>query len=275
MRAHRRAQRLLDAGDRGSVTLGRPAPMMIGAITTCSRSRQPAARKRDTVSAPPSIRMRRKPRRRAPPGWRPARCCPPASGKRHDLDRRLAAAFASPPAVTTSRRDAVVREQPRRRRQPAVGIDHHPRGARTGDPAHGQLRIVGKRGADPDHHRIDQRAQPMQVGEPGRAVDVVGMAGRRWRCGRRSTGRTGRPPPDRRPSCLVATAQKSSCQGAGSGAIGSPESLGTSAQDAPPQSVGMMLVLWLPATVAARKVASIASLTPSSRHLSDRFVIVP
>src|SRR5262249_17354656 len=39
-----------------SETLVRPAPNMIGAITTCSRSRQPAARKRDTVSAPPSIR---------------------------------------------------------------------------------------------------------------------------------------------------------------------------------------------------------------------------
>jgi hypothetical protein len=35
------------------------------------------------------------------------------------------------------------------------------------------LRIVGDRGADPDQYRIDQRAQPMQVGKPRRTVDVM------------------------------------------------------------------------------------------------------
>ena len=45
-----------------SVALDGPAPMMIGAITICSRSRQPAAKKRETVSAPPSIKIRRNPR---------------------------------------------------------------------------------------------------------------------------------------------------------------------------------------------------------------------
>src|SRR5262249_16213138 len=46
----------------GSVRLDRPPPRMIGATRICRRSRQRAARNRDTVSAPPSIRMRRKPR---------------------------------------------------------------------------------------------------------------------------------------------------------------------------------------------------------------------
>ena len=43
--------------------------------------------------------------------------------------------------------------------------------------ADGELRIVGERGADPDHHDVDQGTQPVQMGEPGRAIDVVGMAG--------------------------------------------------------------------------------------------------
>ena len=46
----------------GRLKLGRPLPMMMGATTTCSRSRQFATRKRETVSAPPSIKMRRNPR---------------------------------------------------------------------------------------------------------------------------------------------------------------------------------------------------------------------
>src|SRR5215475_2392687 len=39
-----------------------PSPRMIGATIICKRSRQPAARKFDTVAAPPSIRIRRNPR---------------------------------------------------------------------------------------------------------------------------------------------------------------------------------------------------------------------
>ena len=76
---------------------------MIGATITCSRSRQPAAIKRDTVCAPPSIRMRASPRSAAPPGSRPAR------------SRRLALRFRrsrrppgscglTPSAVITKRR---------------------------------------------------------------------------------------------------------------------------------------------------------------------------
>ena len=111
----------------GSVKLGRPEPRMIGATMTCSRSRHLAARKRDTVSAPPSISMRRKPafgergedrrrrdlsiglracrrsrrrraaaalrRRRSPPGGarrRPRAACAPAGSRPRGVDARPA-----------------------------------------------------------------------------------------------------------------------------------------------------------------------------------------
>ena len=38
-------------------------------------------------------------------------------------------------------------------------------GLRALDAPHGQLRIVCDRRAYADHHRIDQRAQPVQMGE--------------------------------------------------------------------------------------------------------------
>jgi hypothetical protein len=43
--------------------------------------------------------------------------------------------------------------------------------------ANGQLGIVRHRRSDPDHHRINQCAQPMQVCEPCRAINIVRMAG--------------------------------------------------------------------------------------------------
>ena len=45
------------------------------------------------------------------------------------------------------------------------------------DAAHGQLRIVRDRRAHPDHDRIDQGPQPVQVGKAGLAVDIMGVAG--------------------------------------------------------------------------------------------------
>jgi len=66
-------------------------------------------------------------------------------------------------------------EHPRAWRKPAARVEHDPGRARAGDPAHGELRIVDQRRAHPDHHRVDQGAQPVQVVEPGRSVDVVRM----------------------------------------------------------------------------------------------------
>ena len=47
----------------------------------------------------------------------------------------------------------------------------------TGHPPHGELRIVSQRRADADHDGVDEGPQPVQVGEPRRPVDVVGMSG--------------------------------------------------------------------------------------------------
>ena len=73
--------------------------------------------------------------------------------------------------------DTVGRQHPRARRQSAIGIDDDPRRARAFDAPDGQLRIVGDRGAHPDHHRVDQRPQAMQMGETGLSVDVMRVAG--------------------------------------------------------------------------------------------------
>ncbi len=94
----------------------------------------------------------------------------------HDLDlprkaRRRINGGDHQPAHIVSRQHARVAWQS------TFGIDDHARGIWTGDPAHGQLRIVGDRGADPDDHRVDQGAQAVQVGEAGFPVDVMGMAG--------------------------------------------------------------------------------------------------
>jgi len=40
-----------------------------------------------------------------------------------------------------------------------------------------ELRVVGERGADADHDHVDERPQPVQMGETGRPVDVVRVAG--------------------------------------------------------------------------------------------------
>ena len=42
-----------------------------------------------------------------------------------------------------------------------------------------QLRVVCARGLDADDDRVNQRPETMQVGDPGRAVDVMGSASRR------------------------------------------------------------------------------------------------
>ena len=83
----------------------------------------------------------------------------------------------APAPVTTRRRTPSLARQLGAGRKPPAGIDDDPRRLRAGDAPHRELRIVGQRGSDPDHHRVDQGAQPVQVGEPRRPVDVVGMSG--------------------------------------------------------------------------------------------------
>jgi hypothetical protein len=54
-------------------------------------------------------------------------------------------------------------------------IDDDPCRVWPGHAPHRQLRVVENGGADPDHDSIDQRAQSMQMVEPGGAVDVMGI----------------------------------------------------------------------------------------------------
>ncbi len=69
--------------------------------------------------------------------------------------------------------DAVLGEQARGRRQPAAPVDDDARRVRARHAPHRELRVVGERGADADHHGIDQRTQAMQMGEPVRSVDEL------------------------------------------------------------------------------------------------------
>ena len=150
---------------------------MIGATMTCSRSRHFAARKRDTVSAPPSIRMRRRPRSASAGKDCGRRDLPVGLAGRPTISMSDGSGGLAPCAGHHQAAHAVVGQKLGAGRQPAARIDDDPRRLRAGDAPHGELRIVGQRRADPDHHRIDQRPQPVQMGKPGRPIDVVRVAG--------------------------------------------------------------------------------------------------
>src|SRR6266702_3318970 len=79
--------------------------------------------------------------------------------------------------------DSVRGQNPRGRRQTPPRIDHDPHRTGSRDPADGELRVIGQRGAYTDDHRIDQRPQAVEVSEAGRPVDVFRMAGRRGDAG--------------------------------------------------------------------------------------------
>jgi len=55
-------------------------------------------------------------------------------------------------------------------------VQHHANRVGPIDMAHGELGVVGRSGAGAHHHGIGQGAQPVQVYQAFRAVDVVGMA---------------------------------------------------------------------------------------------------
>ena len=96
-------------------------------------------------------------------------------GGRRDPRRRLSLAVTTistpagigerAPVAIDQAADAVCGEQPGAGRQPAVRVDHHPCRVGAGHPPDRELRVVGERGPDPDHHRIDQRSQPVQMGK--------------------------------------------------------------------------------------------------------------
>ena len=68
--------------------------------------------------------------------------------------------------------DTILTEDPRLVAEPAVRVDDDAGRLLPGDPAYGQLRIVGYRSTDADNDRIDQSPQPVEVGQSGRPIDV-------------------------------------------------------------------------------------------------------
>ncbi len=61
-------------------------------------------------------------------------------------------------------------------RQTPARIDDNACRIGAGNASDGQLRIVGQRGPDPDHHRIDQGAQTMQMSKAVGTIDVFGIS---------------------------------------------------------------------------------------------------
>jgi hypothetical protein len=68
--------------------------------------------------------------------------------------------------------DTIFTENPCLVAEPATRVDHDTGRLPPGDPAYGQLRIVGYRSTDADNDRIDQSPQSVEVGQSGRPIDV-------------------------------------------------------------------------------------------------------
>jgi hypothetical protein len=68
--------------------------------------------------------------------------------------------------------DTILTEDPCLDAEPAIRVDDDASRLPPGDPAYGQLRIVGYRSTDADNDRIDQSPQSVEVGQSGRSIDV-------------------------------------------------------------------------------------------------------
>ena len=155
----------------GKVKLACPAPRITGATITCSRSRHPAARNRDTVD-------------RAAFDQDSAKAVAGQSGKdRRRRDLPVTCRQGNCFNARWRRAPCSLRNDQQAARtigskylgfaaQPAFGIDDHARRMRSRHTPHGELRIVGDGGADAYNDTVYQSPQPMQVGKARRAVDV-------------------------------------------------------------------------------------------------------
>lgn len=83
---------------------------------------------------------------------------------------------ARPLAVQVQGRRPGVAQQAAVRRYPAAGVEDHPHRVGPGHMAHREQGIVLAGGAGADHYGVHQGAQPVQVHQALRAVDVVGVA---------------------------------------------------------------------------------------------------
>lgn len=86
-------------------------------------------------------------------------------------DRRSRLSFRSNKNAT----DTVLPEDSRFAAETAVRIDDDAGRLLPGDPAYGQLRIIGYRSTDADNDRVDQSPQPVEVGQSSRPIDVFRM----------------------------------------------------------------------------------------------------
>jgi hypothetical protein len=91
--------------------------------------------------------------------------------KLYARDRRSGISFRSYNNAT----DTILTEDPRFAAETAVRIDDDACRLLPGDPAYGQLRIIGYRSTDADNDRVYQSPQPVQVGQSGRPIDVFRM----------------------------------------------------------------------------------------------------
>ena len=151
---------------------------MIGATVTCNRSRHRAARNRDTVSAPPSIRISAHSDTRKRSSNR-RRCYVPVMRRQSDnLDpaRRRAARPLSRDQQSTN---AIIGEQSGIGSQAPTRINDGANRLRTSDPSDRQLRIVSDGRPNSDNDNVDQRPQPVKMLNASRAIDIFRMPGSR------------------------------------------------------------------------------------------------
>ena len=157
--------------------LGRPEPMINGAMVICSRCRQPAARNRDTVIPPPSTNTRRSP---APGQKVEDRSGSQASVLDRDADHLRLAQTLMPVHQVLGAQDQrsrrAIREDAIVALEPPPRIQHHSGRISARHQSDRQLRVVVADGAGADHHRVEQRAHAMIVrnvlgpGDPARAA---------------------------------------------------------------------------------------------------------
>ena len=97
--------------------------------------------------------------------------------QRQTLHMRPRRAFRRRPlAVQVQGRRHGVAQQAAVRRYPAPGVEDYPHRVGPGHMAHREQGIVLAGGAGADHYGVHQGAQPVQVHQALRAVDVVGVA---------------------------------------------------------------------------------------------------
>src|SRR5262249_47412656 len=142
-------------------------------------------RNRETVSAPPSIRMRWKPRA-ASAAMMAVGASWPFVAATGTISTPPGNRARAPTAVTTSLRAPTAASTRAVNGRRAGGFPEtaaDARGLRALDGPDGKWRFVGDRRASANHHRVHKRPQRVQMGGARLAVDVVRVSGERGDAG--------------------------------------------------------------------------------------------